>query len=541
MGIDAVIISDIGEDSFSGTNPLRLKINGRTADIQVILNYLQNQGQLVLPIRGDGVASWSSASKLNGIYLFSYLTQQGFNVELIDKYYKEKERFRSLLRETPRTVIISTTFIHDKKTFNELVNDIRSLAPDIFIVAGGPFVFLSYQILQRFGSDDNVVKVAKNDFLFLDGEEKSSADLFVISLRGERILCDALRRIVNNQPIVGLPNVALPERNNYVFNKLVDDFADAKNIVIDWKSLPSFVYDSGIVPMQASNGCPYRCAFCNFTKDRRLKFIKPIDKLLDEMKAVSDFGVRYIWFVDDNFRLGSHDLESVCKRFIDADLRLNWMSFVRASALRDVDGELLRRSGCVEVQLGLESADPQVLRNMDKRAEPALYSEVIKKLLAAGINCSCYFLFGFPGETAESARRTREFIKSIEHSELDGVVSFSLFPFILAPLSPIYESDMREKYGLTGHMFHWQHRTMDSGQAIKHVMQTFLELENSGPIYRGDNLDILHSMSPQQRKKFAARRHEMSKLAMKRPLESYDIVEEFKGLFEKELLKYAEQ
>ena len=533
MGVDAIIISDIGEDSFSGSNPLRLKIDGKIADIQVVLNYLQNQGQLVLPIKGDGVVSWSSASKLNGIYLFSYLMQQGFNVELIDEYYREKERFRSLLRETPRTVIISTTFIHNKKTFNELVNDIRSLAPDIFIVAGGPFVFLSYQILQRFGSDDAVVQVAKNDFLFLDGEEKSSVDLYVISLRGEWILCDALRRIVNNQPIVGLPNVALPEGNNYIFNKLVDDFADAKNIVIDWKSLPRFVYDSGIVPMQASNGCPYRCAFCNFTKDRRLKFIKPIAKLLDEMKAVSDFGVRYIWFVDDNFRLGSHDLESVCKRFIDADLQLNWMSFVRASALKDVDGELLRRSGCIEVQLGLESADPQVLRNMNKRAEPALYSEVIKKLLAAGINCSCYFLFGFPGETAESARRTREFIKSIEHSELDGIVSFSLFPFILAPLSPIYESDMREKYGLTGHMFHWQHRTMDSGQAMKHVMQTFLELENSGPIYRGDNLDILYSMSPQQRKQFAARRHKLSKLAMKRPLESYDIIEEFKGLFER--------
>jgi radical SAM superfamily enzyme YgiQ (UPF0313 family) len=342
---------------------------------------------------------------------------------------------------------------------------------------------------------------------------------------------------MNNQTIDSVPNTALLVGNNYTFNNLVDDITDAKNILIDWKSLPRSIFNSGVVPMQASNGCPYRCAFCNFTKDRRLKFIKPIDRLVDEMKSVLDLGVRYVWFVDDNFRLGTHDLKSVCERFIEEDIQVYWMSFIRASALRDIDGELLRQSGCMEVQLGLESADPRVLRNMNKRAEPALYSEVIRKLLAAGINCSCYFLFGFPGETAESARRTQEFIKSIEHPELEGIVSFSLFPFILAPLSPIYESDMREKYELVGHMFHWEHRTMDSGQAMKHVMQTFFELENSGPIYRGDNLDILYSLSPQQRKQFVAKRHKLSKRAIERPLESHDIIQEFKGLFDKEILK----
>lgn len=540
MSIDAIIIADVGEDSFSGTNPLRLKIDGKTADIQIVLNYLQHQGRIVLPIKGDGVMSWSSAPKLNGISLFSYLRQQGFDVELIDRYYNERERFRSLLRDTPSAVIISTTFIHNKKTLYELVNDIRSLAPDIFIIVGGPFVFLSYQTLRRFQSQYQIVEMAKNDLLFLDSKDKLPINLYIVSLRGEQILCDALSRVKNNQAMDSLPNSILFVDNEYIFSKHIDDISNAEKIVINWKSLPDTFFASGVVPLQASNGCPYRCAFCNFVKDRRLMFKKSMDQLITELKAVSDRGVRYVWFVDDNFRLGTSDLKSVCQRFIDEKIHVRWMSFIRASALKNVDGELLRQAGCIEVQLGLESADPQVLRNMSKKADAALYSEVIQKLLAAGINCSCYFIFGFPGETDESAIRTRDFIKSIEHPELDGVVSFSIFPFILAPMSPIYELEKRKKYGLTGHLFKWKHKTMDFNQAMKHVIKTFLELENSSAIYRGDNIDILYTMTPRQRKHFFAKRHRLSKLEMNNPLEKNDIIRELNGLFSKELLKNVE-
>jgi radical SAM superfamily enzyme YgiQ (UPF0313 family) len=207
------------------------------------------------------------------------------------------------------------------------------------------------------------------------------------------------------------------------------------------------------------------------------------------------------------------------------------MSFIRASSLKKVDIELLRRSGCIEVQLGLESADPQILRNMNKKATPELYAEVVGKSLAAGINCSCCFLFGFPGETEESSLRTIEFIKSIEHPQYEGIMTWSIFPFILAPLSPIYEYENRKRYGLTGYMQNWKHNTMDSNKARKEVKKAFLELDNSGPIYNGDNLDMLVDLAPSKRKKFVAIRHRLSKLAMKHSLKKQDIIQAFSEVF----------
>ncbi len=184
-----------------------------------------------------------------------------------------------------------------------------------------------------------------------------------------------------------------------------------------------------VIPLQASSGCPYRCAFCNFVKNRKLTNIKPLNRLVSELKAVSKRGARYVWFIDDNFRLGKHDLNAVCQQLIDEEISVRWMTFIRASALRDVDAQLLRKAGCFEVQLGLESADPQVLVNMNKKATPALYSSVVSKLLSAGINCSCYFIFGFPGETNESVKRTRDFILEHQFPELRGIC---LGPFFLS-------------------------------------------------------------------------------------------------------------
>jgi radical SAM superfamily enzyme YgiQ (UPF0313 family) len=344
-------------------------------------------------------------------------------------------------------------------------------------------------------------------------------------------LKEALKRIRDNRAFDDLPNVGFLENGGFSFTKRVNDMSRADDEEVDWRCVPDSIFKSGVIPIQASYGCPYRCAYCTFPKNRRLLSIKPLDRLIAELKTVADRGARYVWFVDDNFRLGSPNLEAVCRRFIEEDLAIRWMSFVRASSLKRIDADLLRRSGCVEVQLGLESADPTILRNMNKDANPEMYADVVRSLLSVGINCSCYFIFGFPGETDETAEKTRAFIRQIEHPELDGALTCSIFPFVLAPLSPIYEPEMRKGYGLEGYLNRWKHRTMDSEKAQEHILKTFLGLENSGIIYRDDNQDLYLGLEPQQRKRFVATRHKLSKLSWREQLTRETILRSFEELF----------
>jgi p-methyltransferase len=385
-------------------------------------------------------------------------------------------------------------------------------------------------MLQRASDTSYDTGSAVNEFLFLKVDSEPDIDRYIVSLRGERILADLLVRLGRGPTVGELPNSARFNGTRYDFSERIDDLADDYDASMDWQSLPDSVFESKVIPMQASAGCPNRCAFCNFTKDRRLTYIKPLDVLISEMKAVARRGVRYVWFVDDNFRLGKADINRVCRRLIDEQIGLNWMTFIRASTLKAADVDLLKQAGCIEVQLGIESADPRILKNMNKQATPELYDEVIPKLLAAGINCSCYFIIGFPGETEATVRRTREFLVRHESREYDGRLSWSVFPFLLSPLSPVYEPAMRARYGLSGYLDQWQHRTMNSEEAKEQLLKTFFELDNSGPIYRGDNLDMFRRIGPLTSRRFAALRHRLKKASMQGTLGPNDVYRAFAGL-----------
>jgi radical SAM superfamily enzyme YgiQ (UPF0313 family) len=532
MPLDAIIIADCSEDHVSVTSSMKLLVDNRVADIQTVLNFVENEGSVKPPVQGDGQACWSAAPKLNGIYLYDYLRKHGFSSALIMSYFEQEHAFVELLRQSPKVIIVSTTFILNKETLRNVTDSIRAYAPGIPIIAGGQFVYYSYLFRQKALSDLTYESVqGGRDYLFLEPQSDPDIDLYIISPRGEQTLIEAMSRI-DGKRFDGMTNSARFTGLEYRYGEMREECLPPWDIPIEWELLPDDLFESGVIPLQASIGCSYRCTFCNFVKNPRLTAIKPLEHLIADMKAVARRGIRYVWFTDDNFRLGSKDLNEVCERMIAEKLDLKWISFVRAGVLKDVDYGLLQKAGCHEVQLGLESADVEILKSMRKEADVALYHDVIRKLLAAGINCSCYFVFGFPGETEETVKTTAAFIRSIEHPELGaGTLSWSIFPFILAPLSPIYEADLRTHHKLSGYLYQWEHATMTARQARDHVKAAFFSLNDSGPIYRGDNLDLLQALPPARRKEFAALRHRLAKGVLAGKVGKAEILAVFRSFF----------
>jgi radical SAM superfamily enzyme YgiQ (UPF0313 family) len=530
--LDAIIIADSGIDTLSGTSPLKLQVDGRVGAVQTIASFIRNNGRIIDPVPGEDRCSWAAAPKLNGLYLYSFLSGLGHRVELVQNYRNEKDRFAGLLDGQPAAVVISTSFIFFKKTLCELAAEIRSQAPGTCIIAGGSFVYYSYLLRERARQGEYAAKAAAGDFLFLQVDDEPDIDLYIVSPRGEDTLHAVLHNLREGRS-PGLPAwSSVLDGSRYTFGPRTGHPSHGNSMEIDWTTLPASIFTAEVIPLQASNGCPYNCAFCNFTKDRRQTFVKSLDRLVAEMRMVRKRGIRYVWFVDDNFRLGRNDLDEVCRRLVNEETGIKWMCFIRAGTLKNADMNLLRRAGCQEVQIGLESGDPGVLRNMNKQADPEMYAEVIGSLLHNGINVSCYFISGFPGETEASAARTREFIRSIEHPEAPGSLSWSIYPFLLTPLSPVYEPEMRQKFGLEGYMTDWSHRTMDFQQAKKLVLKAFLELENSGPIYREDNLDILAAMPPERRKTFFKARHLLAKKSLREKPQPAEIIGVFSDILD---------
>jgi radical SAM superfamily enzyme YgiQ (UPF0313 family) len=437
---------------------------------------------------------------------------------------QQRDRLADLVAGGVRAIVISTTFIVDKAGLASLAADIRSVAPDTFIIAGGPLVYSSFLLAQRAGEQYDV-ESPRHDFLFLSPEGRPAVDLYIADKDGLPILAQALRRLRAGESLDELPNTVRWYGDEPLFAHRVA--SEPARVRIAWDALPEWLFAPGVVNLQASTGCPYQCTFCNFVKDARHTSVKPLDLLIAELKAVEARGASYVRFVDDNFRLGRHDLNEVCRRFIAEGLGLKWMSFLRAGTLDATDFDLLAEAGCVEVQIGIESADDTLLGAMKKRSTAAVYARVLSGLLERGISCSCCFVVGFPGETRETFERTIEFINGISRDDQDGIFSWSIYPFMLLPLSPIYEAQQRARYGLDGYMQEWEHDTMTSRQARALTLEAFHRIETSGPIYSGDNMDMLLALPPPQRKRFMQTRHALSKRLFGQPFDRNLVLDAF--------------
>lgn len=106
--------------------------------------------------------------------------------------------------------------------------------------------------------------------------------------------------------------------------------------------------------------------------------------------------------------------------------RIRWYGFARfhEALADDAFCRGLRRSGCVMLQLGLESGSVRVLERLGKGIRPELASRVLGALHRAGIASFVYVMFGTPGEQRPDAEQTRRFV--VEHADVIGFLNVSL-------------------------------------------------------------------------------------------------------------------
>ena len=74
-------------------------------------------------------------------YLKSFLSRRGLNVEIVNFFNSEKERFAEFLKQSPNAVALTTTFYTDDEPIIELVDFIRQHCPETKIIVGGPHIF----------------------------------------------------------------------------------------------------------------------------------------------------------------------------------------------------------------------------------------------------------------------------------------------------------------------------------------------------------------------------------------------------------------
>ncbi|HEY8426865.1 MAG TPA: radical SAM protein, partial [Sandaracinaceae bacterium] len=311
---------------------------------------------------------------------------------------------------------------------------VRRLAPGVPIVAGGHHPTLA---------PDEVMECPELDMLIVGEGEKPMLRLLDALERGEPLSVVPGLRFRENGRVVGSPKDAL-----------LDAHAIPR---LDWslhdeRTLREALRIWGILPFMASRGCPYRCSFCAITSvqrlysgERFLRFRDPVevvDELEEAYERYRDWGLRIVFFYDLNFLLRPDWVKAFTSEYRRRGMheKLKWSAYSRGDHITPEVLESLKDSGCVNLRIGIEAANP-IMRNdiYDKQLPQDVLERALRDVKALGISVTGYFIAGGPGE------RPEWLMESLDFAYRFGI-EYPVF-FLYKPLSGTDILDRAEELG----------------------------------------------------------------------------------------------
>ena len=88
--------------------------------------------------------------------------------------------------------------------------------------------------------------------------------------------------------------------------------------------------------------------------------------------------IQNVVFIDDTFNVPLPRFKDICRLMIRKNYRFNWFSYFRCSNSDEEAIDLMARSGCKGVFLGIESGSPHILQAMNKAATIEKYADGIE-------------------------------------------------------------------------------------------------------------------------------------------------------------------
>lgn len=435
-----------------------VNVGGKKLDYTGLLNYAQQQS----PARDNGSvvqAEFKSGDipNLAAVYLTNFLRNRAYRAGYINLFQYEKEKLIELLAANPLCVAITTTFYVVNLPVNEMVEFIRAHNPAVKIIVGGPLI-------------SNHARNNQGDS-FRAALADLGADIYVIEGQGEDTLARIVECLKNDGSLSGVPNIAYFENGNLHRTAVTPENNSLDQNFIDWRSFPAETMGATI-QTRTARSCAFKCSFCNYPTRAGALTLTSLDVLERELDSMYELGgVQNVVFIDDTFNVPFPRFKEICRLLIRKNYHFNWFSYFRCSNSDEEAIELMARSGCKGVFLGIESGSPSILTNMNKSATVEKYATGIDMLRRYDIMTFGSFIIGFPGETNATVEETIDFIRATQPDYYRAQMWYC------EPGTPIQNE--RLKYDIKGEGFVWSHATMDSLAAMDHIDRMFLTIDES--------------------------------------------------------------
>lgn len=376
---------------------------------------------------------------LGTLYAAALLRDKGFSVAVFDSMLDDPESGfpAAMERHRPRIVAIY------EDNFNFLtkmcLSRMRAVAYGMIDVArdAGAKVVVNgsdatdhvAEFLDR-GADFAIIGEAESTLLELVEALTGNQDRKLAEIRGLAFLREPDRRLFCAPPrplLRSLDALPVPARD-------LVDMAKYRSL---WESAHGFFS----LNLTASRGCPYRCNWCAKPIYGDAHHSRSAQSVAREMALLKkEYGAEHLWFADDIFGLKPSWVWELAEEVEKQEAALPFKMQSRADLMRPATVQALRRAGCVEAWMGVESGSQEILNAMDKGLRLEQVISARNNLREAAIR-ACYFLqFGYAGETWEEIQKTIALLRQTRPDDIGVSVSYPL------PGTQFYER-VREQLG----------------------------------------------------------------------------------------------
>lgn len=283
----------------------------------------------------------------------------------------------------------------------EFVKKIRGRKPQIKIVFGGP-MFLVPVDTESILQNDSV------DIIVLgEGEETFSELLEILKEDRDLNLCKGIYFKTEGR-------IVKTESRPLIKNLDTLPFLDFTASALDKYDPPGHLGKH--ISLMTSRGCLQMCVFCGpktYWPGYRTMSGK---RIYEEIKyhIQQNPEIEHIEFLDLLFNGNIKILVEFCDLIISNPVKqgLRWHAnvVIRPDMTLEIF-QKMQKAGCYHLTYGIESGSQRVLDLMRKRYKIEDADRVLRFTHEAGIQVTCNFMFGFPGETEEDFQQTLEFIR----------------------------------------------------------------------------------------------------------------------------------
>ncbi|HLC72284.1 MAG TPA: radical SAM protein [Candidatus Nanoarchaeia archaeon] len=326
---------------------------------------------------------------------------KGYTVHILDQRIEAnwETLLRSYLKENPLLVCITSMTGPQIRYALELTNLIKSISPQTTIMWGGLHPTMQpHQTLSEKNID--LLVVGEGDHTFIETIQALEQGRDLSKVKG--IMYKDKQGKMHLTPARPMESECMDYLPDLPYH-LVDV---KKYYGADYRNKPSMT-------LLTSKGCPFRCNFCIdpavFKQKWRWFSAKKVLQKMDYL--MKTYGIKDFYFQDDNFATNLDRVKDICQGIVDKFDDVAWGTLgIRADTLRKMPDELIalmEKSGCRNIDTGLESGSQKMLDLMQKDESIEDYIEANRKMAKYNIIMKYTFVLGYPTETKDDLMQTK--------------------------------------------------------------------------------------------------------------------------------------